>query len=48
MGLGASARDLVRVIEESIADTLIDAKQRAVTGISLEDHGGEIHAIPAG
>jgi ATP-dependent Clp protease ATP-binding subunit ClpA len=48
MGLGASARDLVRVIEESIADTLIDAKQRAVTSISLEDHCGEVHAIPAG
>jgi ATP-dependent Clp protease ATP-binding subunit ClpA len=48
MGLGASARDLVRVIEESIADTLIDAKQRAVTGISLEDRGGEVHAIPVG
>jgi ATP-dependent Clp protease ATP-binding subunit ClpA len=47
MGLGASARDLVRVIEESIADTLIDAKQSGVTSISLEDRGGEVHAAAA-
>lgn len=47
MGLGASARDLVRVIEESIADTLIDAKQRGVLSIGLEDHGGGVQAVPA-
>jgi ATP-dependent Clp protease ATP-binding subunit ClpA len=47
MGLGASARDLVRVIEESIADALIEAKQRGVTSISLEDRGGEVHAAAA-
>lgn len=48
MGLGASARDLLRVIEEAIADTLIEAKQRGVVSISLVDRGGEIHAVPAG
>ena len=47
MGLGASARDLVRVIEEFVADTLIDAKQRGVLSIGLEDRGGEVRAVPA-
>jgi ATP-dependent Clp protease ATP-binding subunit ClpA len=40
IGSGASSRDLVRAVEESLADTLIDAKQHGhtkVTLVSLED-----------
>jgi ATP-dependent Clp protease ATP-binding subunit ClpA len=47
MGLGASARDLVRAIEESVADALIDARQRGVTSVALEDRDGTVHAVMA-
>jgi ATP-dependent Clp protease ATP-binding subunit ClpA len=45
MGLGASARDLVRAIEESIADTLIDARQAGVVSVGLEARGNEVRAV---
>ena len=35
MGISASSRDLTRAIEESIADSLIAAKQKGATAISL-------------
>ena len=35
MGTNASSRDLTRAIEESIADSLIAAKQKGATAVSL-------------
>jgi ATP-dependent Clp protease ATP-binding subunit ClpA len=35
LGAGASSRDLVRAIEESISDSLIEAKQKGCTRVSL-------------
>jgi hypothetical protein len=35
LGAGASSRDLVRAIEESIGDSLIDAKQKGHMRVSL-------------
>jgi len=46
MGTGASSRDLVRSIEESIADTLIDAKQKGHGRISLALRDGVVAALP--
>jgi hypothetical protein len=40
LGPSASARDLVRIVEESTADELIDAKQKGVTRVSLVDVNG--------
>lgn len=45
-GQGASSRDLVRAIEESIADSLITAKQRGCTKVTLEADGGGVVARP--
>lgn len=48
MGAAASARDLVRTIEEQISDSLITAKQRgarAVRLVGLPD--GSVEAVPA-
>jgi hypothetical protein len=35
MGVAASSRDLTRAIEESIADSLIHAKEKGATAVSL-------------
>ena len=48
MGASASARDLVRAIEEQISDSLITAKQHGAKAVSLvgaED--GSVRAVPA-
>lgn len=46
IGAGASSRDLVRTVEESLADTLIDAKQHGHTKVRLVSVGGEVIAEP--
>ena len=45
LGLAASARDLMRAIEESIADSLIEAKQAGVARIGLVDVDGRVEAV---
>lgn len=47
LGTGASARDIVRLAEESIADTLIEAKQQGHSKVSLVAVGGRVVARPA-
>ncbi|WP_198670342.1 AAA family ATPase [Dyella sp. C9] len=47
LGTGASARDIVRLAEESIADTLIEAKQKGHTKVSLVAIDGRVVARPA-
>jgi ATP-dependent Clp protease ATP-binding subunit ClpA len=47
LGNSASSRDLVRAIEESIADSLIDAKQRGAQRVSLIDSDGTVRAVAA-
>ena len=44
LGTGASARDLVRIAEESIADTLIEAKQKGYARVSLVAVDGRVIA----
>lgn len=44
LGTAASARDLVRIAEESIADTLIEAKQKGFTRVSLVAVEGRVVA----
>jgi ATP-dependent Clp protease ATP-binding subunit ClpA len=46
LGAQASVRDLVRSAEESIADTLIEAKQRGYTTVSLTSVDGRVVAQP--
>lgn len=46
MGTAASTRDLVRAAEESIADTLIEAKQRGHTKVRIVAVEGAIVARP--
>jgi len=46
LGVGASSRDLVRAVEESIADTLIDAKQSGHTRVSIVSLNGSVVAEP--
>ncbi|MGB9152617.1 MAG: AAA family ATPase [Alphaproteobacteria bacterium] len=46
LGTAASSRDLVRAIEESIADTLIEAKQKGCTKMSLICVDGSIKVKP--
>ena len=48
LGNSASSRDLVRAIEESVADSLIDAKQRGAQSVSLIDTHGRVTALGAG
>jgi ATP-dependent Clp protease ATP-binding subunit ClpA len=43
-GAGASTRDLVRAVEESIADSLIDAKQKGFSRVSLVSVNGVVTA----
>ena len=47
MGVGASSRDLTRAIEESIADSLIAAKERGATAVCLVQHPGGVRAEAA-
>jgi ATP-dependent Clp protease ATP-binding subunit ClpA len=47
LGSAASSRDLVRTIEESIGDSLIDAKQRGNTRVTLTMLDGRVIAKPA-
>jgi ATP-dependent Clp protease ATP-binding subunit ClpA len=44
MGANASSRDLTRAIEESIADSLIAAKQKGATAVALVQHGDSVVA----
>jgi ATP-dependent Clp protease ATP-binding subunit ClpA len=46
LGAVASSRDLVRAVEESIADTLIDAKQKGCSKVSLSYVDDKIMAVP--
>ncbi|WP_174246427.1 AAA family ATPase [Burkholderia sp. L27(2015)] len=46
IGAGASSRDLVRAVEESLADTLIDAKQHGHTKVTLVSVEGGVIAKP--
>jgi ATP-dependent Clp protease ATP-binding subunit ClpA len=46
LGTGASSRDLVRAVEESIADTLIDAKRNGDQRVALISEHGKIIARP--
>ena len=47
LGNAASARDLMRDIEELIADSLIDAKQRGAKSVRLLDELGRVTAVAA-
>jgi ATP-dependent Clp protease ATP-binding subunit ClpA len=47
LGTGASSRDLVRAVEESIADSLIDAKRKGHTSVSLVSVNGVVEARAA-
>jgi len=47
LGNSGSSRDLMRAIEEAIADSLIDAKQRGVQIVSLVDDNGVVRAVAA-
>lgn len=44
MGAGASARDLVRAIEETISDTLISAREKRARSVALVADSGRIIA----
>lgn len=44
LGAAASARDLVRSIEEQIGDSLIDAKQKQAKSVVLVSRGGQVQA----
>lgn len=46
LGSGASSRDLVRAVEESLADTLIDAKQHGHSKVALLAAEGGVIARP--
>jgi ATP-dependent Clp protease ATP-binding subunit ClpA len=46
LGTGASSRDLVRAVEESIADTLIDARRNGHQQVVLMSENGKIIARP--
>lgn len=47
LGASASSRDLVRAVEESVADTLIEAKQTGQTKVALVVENGAIIAKPS-
>uniref|UniRef100_Q07NA6 ATPase AAA-2 domain protein n=1 Tax=Rhodopseudomonas palustris (strain BisA53) TaxID=316055 RepID=Q07NA6_RHOP5 len=47
LGPGASSRDLVRAIEDTISDSLIEAKQNNVARIALVAAGNKVVAVPA-
>jgi ATP-dependent Clp protease ATP-binding subunit ClpA len=47
LGNAGSSRDLVRAIEESIADSLIDAKRRGaeIQSVALVERDGRVQAV---
>jgi len=47
LGTAASSRDLVRAIEDTISDSLIEAKQKNVHRIMLISEGDKVLAVPA-
>jgi ATP-dependent Clp protease ATP-binding subunit ClpA len=47
MGAAASARDLARVIEEAVADSLVAAKQQKAGTVALRFDGVAVSAIVA-
>ncbi len=47
IGSVASSRDLLRSIEEAIANSLINSKQRGAQSVRLVDDNGRIAAVPA-
>lgn len=47
MGLAGSSRDLIRAIEEKMADSLIQAKQRGITVIEARMEGERVVIRPA-
>ena len=47
LGNSASSRDLLRAIEESIADSLIDAKQKGAESVILTEQHGRAVAVVA-
>jgi ATP-dependent Clp protease ATP-binding subunit ClpA len=44
MGKSGSSRDIVRAIEEQLADSLIEAKRRGFTQVELKNEGGRVTA----
>lgn len=46
LGGGASSRDLVRAIEESLADTLIEAREKGHSNVALFAADGRVIAVP--
>jgi ATP-dependent Clp protease ATP-binding subunit ClpA len=48
MGLAGSSRDLIRAIEERMADSLIQAKQRGITIIEARMEGEHVLICPSG
>jgi ATP-dependent Clp protease ATP-binding subunit ClpA len=47
LGATASSRDLMRAIEETISDSLIEVKQRKIHRIALVSGGDKVVAVPA-
>jgi ATP-dependent Clp protease ATP-binding subunit ClpA len=47
-GASGSSRDIVRLLEEQVADSLIDAKRRGARNVTLVDRDGTVVAVPAG
>ena len=46
LGSAASSRDLFRAIEESMADSLIEAKQKKAKTVALKETRGKVQAVP--
>jgi ATP-dependent Clp protease ATP-binding subunit ClpA len=46
-GRHASSRDLVRKLEEAIADSLIEARRAGASKVALAQHDGQIRAVSA-
>jgi ATP-dependent Clp protease ATP-binding subunit ClpA len=47
LGSAGSSRDLVRALEEMIADSLITVRQKGITCISLVERNGTVIAVPS-
>ena len=45
MGISASSRDVLRAVEEAIADTLIEAKRKGAAAVTLRVEGDRVLAI---
>jgi hypothetical protein len=46
-GRHASSRDLVRKLEEAVADSLIEAKRAGASKVALVQRDGQMRAVPA-